>query len=166
MEPLGRFVSIVKSKTGVVIVGRQSWNSSVWHLFLHELIVICSFNYLEISRLLKIPTKFERGTLLKFVELVARVLNLLLLVLFISYLLEASRTRCLDSKLIFAERFQPQGKHDTDNGSRNLHSFLEFHTIRRLNRLLVVLIAVRILFNQLIQFLHKLRAIHFNGYTD
>ena len=102
MESLRGFVGVVNSETAVVIVGRQGGNSSIWHLLFDELVVICSLDYFEVSCLFKITTEFESWTLLKFVELMARVLNLLLLVLFIAYLFKTGGTRFLDFELIFA----------------------------------------------------------------
>lgn len=86
MQPLRWFVGVVKGETAVVIVSRQGGYSSIWLLLFHELVVICSLHYFEVSCLFKITTEFESGTFLKFIKLMARVLNLLLLVLFIGYL--------------------------------------------------------------------------------
>lgn len=102
METLRGFVSVVHSETAVVIVGRQRGNSSIWHLLFNELIVICSLDYFEISCLFKITAEFESWTFLKFVELMASVLSLLLLIFFTAYLFEAGSTRSRDFELIFA----------------------------------------------------------------
>ena len=87
MESLRGFVGVVKGETAVVIVGRQRRNSSIRHLLFNELIVICSLDYFEVSCLFKITTEFESWAFLKFVQLMASVLNLLLLILFVGYLL-------------------------------------------------------------------------------